>query len=117
MRPKIVIEQPLEGAGDGGNRPTEAILPALEARYGVQEVTWPTEPFAFLVWWHCGYPPSDAACARGWTALTRCVAISPEALLQASQATLAAALKMGGMVPDLRAQRLKEIAARVQDAL
>ena len=40
--------------------------------------------------------------------------LEPDCLLTASPATLAAALKPGGMFPELRAMRLKEIAERVQ---
>lgn len=39
----------------------------------------------------------------------------PEQLLAAKPAKLTRALKTGGMVPELRAERLKEIAARVKD--
>jgi endonuclease-3 len=91
------------------------ILKQLEAHYGRQSAGWPTDPYLFLVWWHCGYPASDAACARGWEALNRDIGVEPARLLAAAPAKLAAALKPGGMVPELRAQRLKEIAARVQD--
>jgi endonuclease III len=66
------------------------------------------------VWWHCGYPASDAACARGWASLQSRVGVDPERLLAASHSHLAAALKPGGMVPELRALRLKAIAERVQ---
>ena len=92
---------------------TLEILDALETRYGPQAATWPTEPYEFLVWWHCGYPASDAACERGWEALRRAVGIAPEKILAASDAKLAEALKAGGMVPELRAQRLRQIAERV----
>jgi endonuclease-3 len=91
------------------------ILKALESHYGKQEPTWPTDPYLFLVWWHCGYPASDATCARGWEALNREIGVEPQQLLAATPARLASALKPGGMVPELRAMRLKEIAARVQD--
>jgi len=91
------------------------ILAALESRYGRQEPSWPVDPYLFLVWWHCGYPASDTTCARGWEALSRDVGVDPEQLLAATPARLAKALKPGGMVPELRAQRLKEIAARVKD--
>jgi endonuclease III len=40
--------------------------------------------------------------------------VTPERLLAANPAKLAAALKPGGMVPELRAMRLKEIAERVE---
>jgi len=92
-----------------------AILNRLESFYGKQEPTWPTDPYLFLVWWHCGYPASDAACAKGWESLNREIGVDPEQLLAASQENLARALKPGRMVPELRAMRLKEIAARVKD--
>ena len=89
-------------------------LDALEAFYGSQQPNFPTDPYLFLVWWHCGYPASDAACAKGWESLTREIGVEPDRLLKANPAKLALALKPGGMVPELRAMRLKEIAERVQ---
>jgi endonuclease-3 len=91
------------------------ILDQLESFYGVQSPDWPTDPFLFLVWWHCGYPPGADRCTRGWEALSRDVGTSPEELLAASTSRLTRALQAGGMVPQLRAARLREIAARVRD--
>ena len=91
------------------------ILDRLESHYGVQTPTWPTGPYEFLVWWHCGYPASDVACAKGWTSLETQVGIEPSQILSAGVAKLAKALKAGGMVPELRALRLTDIAARVQN--
>jgi hypothetical protein len=68
---------------------------ALEAFHGEQAPNWPTDPYLFLIWRHCGYPASDAACAKGWAALRREIGVEPDRLL-------AAALKAGGMVPELR---------------
>ncbi len=96
------------------NAAVPEILDRLEAHYGPQQPCWPTDPYEFLVWWHCGYPASDAACARGWESLNRTVGIQPRQLLEAGTATLTAALKPGGMVPELRAVRLVEIAARIE---
>jgi len=87
----------------------------LEAFHGPQAPRWPTDPYEFLIWWHCGYPASEANCAKGWEALGRQVALEPRAILDAGAGRLARALQSGGMVPELRAQRLIEIAARVQD--
>lgn len=91
------------------------VLNKLEEFYGPQEPTFPTDPYEFLVWWYCGYPASDAACSKGWANLTREVGIEPQKLLRAKPAKLTAALKAGGMLPELRAERLKEVAMRVQD--
>ena len=92
-----------------------AILDKLEAFYGAQEPCWPVEPYAFLIWWHCGYPASDATCTRGWNALNKEVGIEPRQILKATQAKLAQALKTGGMVPEVRAMRLQQIAERVEN--
>ena len=89
------------------------LLGRLEKFHGPQEPGFPVDPYQFLIWWLCGYPASDAACAKGWSALKSSVGIEPAQLLRASPAVLAAALKHGGMVPELRALRLKEVAERV----
>lgn len=91
-----------------------AILDSLEAKYGGLDPVAPTDPYEFLLWWQCGYPPSEERCSKGWVSLQRAIGIAGKQLSSASAAKLAAALKAGGMVPELRAERLKEIAARVQ---
>jgi endonuclease-3 len=90
------------------------VLDKLEAFYGLQEPCWPIDPYEFLIWWHCGYPASDAACARGWDALQKEVGIEPRQILNATETKLAHALKPGGMVPEVRALRLQQIAERVE---
>ncbi len=92
-----------------------ALLDRLEEFYGQQEACWPVDPYEFIVWWHCGYPAGDVACAKGWQRLTSEVGIETHRLLKASPARLASALKAGGMVPELRALRLQEIALRVEN--
>lgn len=91
------------------------VLDTLESNYGALDPLAPTDPYEFLIWWHCGYPASEARCAKGWAALIREIGIAPRQLVAASRGKLIAALKAGGMVPDLRATRLREIAAQVQD--
>lgn len=94
---------------------TPEILDLLESVYGRQEPAWPTEPYEFLVWWHCGCPASDSRRARGWASLERKIGVTPERVLAASNAAVTDALAPGGMVPELRAARLQQIAARVRD--
>lgn len=91
------------------------LLDRLEKQYGEQEAGWPTDPYLFLIWWHCGYPASDKACAKGWDSLRKHVGIELEQILRAPTSKLTEALRPGGMVPELRAIRLKEIAARIKD--
>ena len=90
------------------------LLDTLEAFYGPQTPSWPTDPYLFLVWWYCGYPQSDAACSKGWESLRREIGTEPQKLLAANPTKLANALKPGGMVPELRAMRLKEIVERIE---
>lgn len=91
------------------------ILDQLEGFYGEQTPVWPTEPYLFLLWWYCGYPASDAACTKGWRELNSKIGTDPDKILAARPAVLAAALKPGGMLPELRAERMKEVAARIKD--
>jgi endonuclease III len=89
------------------------LLNVLTASHGEQTAAWPTDPYLFLVWLQCGYPASEAKCAKGWESLTSQIGVDAERILKANPAQLASALKPGGMVPELRAMRLKEIAERV----
>jgi endonuclease-3 len=91
------------------------LLDNLESFYGKQTPCWPVDPYEFLVWWYCGYPASDAACGKGWNKLCAEVGTAPNKLLQATPHKLSVALRAGGMLPELRALRLKELAMRVQD--
>jgi endonuclease-3 len=95
--------------------PITQILDTLESFYGKQRNNAPTDPYEFLVWWHCGYPASEERCAKGWQLLSSQIGVTPKHLLAAKTAILVDALQAGGMVPKLRAARLKEIAGRVQD--
>jgi endonuclease III len=91
------------------------ILDTLESFYGKQRSDAPADPYEFLVWWHCGYPASEERCAKGWQLLTSQIGVAPKLLLAAKTSKLVGALRAGGMVPELRAARLKEIAGRVRD--
>jgi endonuclease III len=91
------------------------LLDTLEKFYGKQDPCWPVDPYEFLVWWQCGYPASDTKCKKGWNKLKSEVGIEPRQILAVTPRQLADALKPGGMIPELRGLRLKEIATRVQD--
>lgn len=91
------------------------LIDILETFYGPQVPRWPTDPYRLLLWWHCGYPPSEQRCESGWQALQKVADVAPARLLSARRTTLARALKAGGLVPELRAQRLQAIAKRVHE--
>jgi endonuclease III len=92
------------------------LLEALEKAYGKPKPPHPTDPYEMLVYVNCGYPASDAACAKGFQALQKEVGIAPDDLLAAPEAKLAELMRLGGIVPELRAKRLKEVAGLVKHA-
>jgi hypothetical protein len=91
------------------------LLDKLEKFHGPQQPCWPVDPYEFLVWWYYGYPASDKACGKGWDKLKNEVGSEPDHLLAATPRKLAEALKPGAMFPELRAQRLKEVAMRGEE--
>jgi len=90
------------------------VLDLLEQVYGPQQPVGPTDPFEMIVYLNCGYPASDASCLKGFDALKREVGRSPREILAAAKSKLVKLLRLGGIVPELRADRLKEIARKVK---
>jgi endonuclease-3 related protein len=82
--------------------------------YGPQHAAGPTDPYEMILYLNCGYPASDASCSKGFDALKREVGLSPKEILAAPKAKLAKLLRLGGIVPELRAARLQEIARKVK---
>jgi endonuclease III len=97
-------------AASGERRRLARVLDALEKLHGAVRVPRAADAYDLVVRVQCGYPASEIACERGYAALASTVGTSPEALLRAPKAKLVAALRAGGIVPELRAARLKEIA-------
>jgi endonuclease III len=105
---------------DDGSTPlpnVNEILDVLEKMYGPQYAAGPTDPYEMIVYLNCGYPASDAACAKGFDALKRGVGLTPKEILAAPKSKLVKLLRLGGIVPELRADRLKEIARKVKSEL
>lgn len=89
------------------------VLDGLERRYGKPVIGPASDPYEMIVLANCGYPASEAACARGFAALRSRVGLKPGDILRARPKTLVAAMRVGGIVPELRARRLREIAGAV----
>src|SRR5260370_16842805 len=90
------------------------VLDLLEQVYGPQQPVGPTDPFEMIVYLNCGYPASDASCLKGFDALKREAGLSPREILAVAKSKLVKLLRLGGIVPELRADRLKEIARKVK---
>lgn len=91
------------------------ILDALEKHYGVQAIAGPSDPYEMILFVNCGYPATDASCSKAYEALKRDVGTKPEKILAAPKAKLAKLMRLGGIVPELRAERLKTIAKIVNE--
>lgn len=90
------------------------LLDRLEKCYGKPKPPYPVDPYEMLLHRNCGYPQSDDRCDKGFRALKENVGLQPSRILAISDKKLTEAMRAGGMVPELRARRLKEIAARVE---
>jgi len=89
------------------------VLDGLEKHYGVQKEVGPSDPYEMIVFVNSGYPASDAACTKGYAALKSEVGTKPEQILKAPKAKLVKLMKLGGIVPEVRAERLKLTARMV----
>jgi endonuclease III len=90
------------------------ILEMLEKTYGPQQAAGPADPYEMIVYLNCGYPASDSSCSKAFDALKQEVGLSPKEILAAPKTKLTKLLRLGGIVPELRAERLKEIARKVK---
>ena len=88
-------------------------LDRLEQHYGKLRPVGPTDAYEMILYTNCGYPANDITCAKGFEPLKKQIGLDPEKILAAPDTKLAAITKAGGMFPELRATRLKEIASVV----
>ena len=93
------------------------ILDALEDLYGPQKLAGPKDPYEMIVFLNCGYPASDAKCAKGFEALKHEVGVPAKKILAAPKAKLAKVMRPSAIMPSVCAERLKEIARKVTDEL
>jgi endonuclease-3 len=91
------------------------VLDRLAKFYGEPGPPDPSDPYEMILYVNCGYPATDASCTKGLSALRKEVGLRPDHILAAPDGKLAALMRLGGIVPELRAERLKEIAALVKD--
>jgi endonuclease-3 len=91
------------------------ILDSLEKHYGVQLAVGPRTPYERILFVNCGYPATDGSCTKGYEALKREVGTKPQEILAAPKAELAKLMRLGGIVPELRAERLETIARMVNE--
>lgn len=72
-----------------------------------------TDPLELILFENIAYLADDEKRAAAFTELKEKIGTRPEQILKASQKQLEKITRMGGIVPELRAQRLRQIAELV----
>jgi endonuclease III len=85
-------------------------IKALEKFYGRPAPPKITDPLELILWENVAYLADDEKRAKAFTALKKNIGTHPQQILDASESELVNVTKLGGMVPELRAQRLRQIA-------
>ncbi len=90
------------------------VVARLNKFYGAPAPPPITDPFEQVLWENVAYLADDEKRATAFSALRKTVGLRPEDILKAKSEKLLAVTRMGGMVPKLRAQRLRQSAEIVQ---
>lgn len=90
--------------------PFHEIISRLESQYGRPKRPAVVAPLQLILWENLGYLVEDDQREIAFEALRTQVGLQPNDILAASSEQLARITKLGGIHPELRAQRLKEIA-------
>ena len=86
------------------------VIARLQEHYGKPEPPITTDPFELVLLENVAYLVSDERRAEAFTLLRKGVGTKPHQLLAASNEALLAVAKLGGMQPEKRAARLREMA-------
>jgi endonuclease III len=92
------------------------VLDGLEAFHGRVRTARATDPYELLLRANCGYPASEKTTRAGFAALKAAVGTAPRAIVRARRATLVEAMRAGGIVPELRATRVRDVAQKTLGA-
>ena len=107
MAPEVELKRTSSGLA--------GVLDRLEKHYGEQKAVGPNTPYEMILFVNCGYPATDVSCMKGYEPLKAELGLKPEQILKAPSAKIAKLTKLGGIVPELRAERLKLIARIVNE--
>lgn len=91
------------------------ILKRLQKRYGVQRQREPRDPFEIILWEIIGYLCDEKKRACAFEALKKKVGLDPESILDAPRPLLVEIAGVGGIMPEHRADKLREAATIAAD--
>jgi len=87
-----------------------SMIKALQECYGRPKPPKITDPFEMILWENVAYLVDDERRAAAFAALKKNIGTKPQQILKAADQDLVAVTKLGGMAPEVRAQRLRQIA-------
>jgi endonuclease III len=90
-----------------------AIIRKLEKFYGRPKPPKITDPLELILFENVAYLANDEKRTAAFAALKKKIGTRPQQILKASQKQLEEITRMGGIVPELRAQRLRQVAELV----
>jgi endonuclease-3 len=93
----------------------QKLIAKLAKHYGAPKAPISTDPFELLLFENVAYLVSDEQRERAFAVLRQQVGTKPHEILAAAHDDLLQATKLGGMLPDMRAKRLREIALIAMD--
>jgi endonuclease-3 len=88
----------------------QKVISQLAAHYGNPEPPITTDPFELILLENVAYLVSDERRAEAFTTLRKNAGVKPAEILAASHEDILQATRLGGMHPEQRVSRLKEIA-------
>jgi endonuclease-3 len=91
------------------------LIEELQKYYGAPEAPISTDPFELILYENVAYLVSDEQREKAFAMLRHHVGTKPHEILAAAHDDLLQATKLGGMLPDMRARRLREIASIAMD--
>lgn len=89
------------------------VVARLERHYGAPPPLRVRDPYGLILWENAGYLFDDDKRAAAFEALQSRVGLDPRKIAAAPLRTLTEIARIGGIHPELRAERLHEIARRV----
>lgn len=91
-------------------KPFTAIVKKLLKFYGPPKPPEVTDPFEIMLWDNVAYLADDEKRAAAFAVLKKKVGTRPEHILKASPKQLEEIARLGGIEPEVRAQRLRQLA-------
>ena len=92
------------------SRSLTKIVPRLAKFYGKPQPPIATDPFELVLWDNVAYLVSDERRTRAFELLRQSVGTRPHEILAAASKSLLKVAELGGMQPERRAARLRELA-------